>query len=214
MTATDAQRLTAKRIGGTFFAEVTGVVLARDLDAAWDAIHTAYLEHKILAFHGQDLTAKQFHDFGARFGLIEPHTVSMYHHEAFPGITVLSNRFELGRPKGIRDAGSHWHSDYSYKAIPANVTMLYALEVPEEGGDTKFVDLAAAYRALPEATKQRLDGLNAPCTTTATPRTTITRKAAGGCFRRRSGRRRRRSSIPSYAAIRNPARRRFSFSRA
>ncbi len=153
--------LAAQRIGGSFVAEVSGVDLARDMVAAWDAIHAAYLEHKILIFHDQDLSAKRFHDFGERFGTIEPHTVVMYHHNELPGITVLSNRVEMGRPKGIRDAGSHWHSDYSYKAIPANVTMLYALEVPNEGGDTKFIDLAAAYRALPDAIKQRLEGLTA-----------------------------------------------------
>jgi taurine dioxygenase len=65
----------------------------------------------------------------------------------------------MGRPKGIRDAGSSWHSDYSYKQVPANMTMLYALEVPEDGGDTIFADLAAAYEALPEKKKQQLDGL-------------------------------------------------------
>lgn len=161
MSETVSGVLTAKRIGGTFVAEVSGVDIARDQEAAWDAIHSAYLEHKILVFRGQKLTAKQFHGFGERFGPVEPHTVVMYHHEEFPGITVLSNRTEMGRPKGIRDAGSHWHSDYSYKAVPANVTTLYALEVPKEGGDTMFADLAAAYAALPEAMKQRLEGLKA-----------------------------------------------------
>jgi taurine dioxygenase len=153
--------LTAKRIGGTFVAEICGVDLARDLDAAWDDIHAAYLEHKVLVFRGQELTAKQFHDFGECFGPIEPHTVTMYHHDEFPGITVLSNRTEMGRPKGIRDAGSHWHSDYSYKSVPANVTMLYALEIPDQGGDTLFVDLGAAYETLSDDMKARLDGLTA-----------------------------------------------------
>ncbi|NKB57442.1 MAG: TauD/TfdA family dioxygenase [Alphaproteobacteria bacterium] len=161
MSETATVPLTATRIGGSFVADVTDIDVARNLDTAWDAIHAAYLEHKILAFHGQQLTAKQFHDFGERFGVIEPHTVAMYHHEEFPGITVLSNRVEMGRPKGIRDAGSHWHSDYSYKEIPANVTMLYALEIPNGGGDTMFTDLAAAYKAFPEAMKRRLDGLKA-----------------------------------------------------
>ncbi len=161
MSTTELTHLTANRIGGSFVADVSGVDLSRDMNDAWEAIHTAYLEHKILTFHGQSLTAKQFHDFGEKFGSIEPHTVVMYHHEEFPGITVLSNRVEMGRPKGIRDAGSHWHSDYSYKAVPANVTILFALEVPEQGGDTRFIDLSAAYHALPEETKQRLEGLTA-----------------------------------------------------
>jgi len=149
-----------ERIGETFFAEICGINTAAGFDdAAWSKFYAAYLDHQVLTLHGQVLTAEQFYALGENFGPVEPHTVSMYHHEEFAGITVLSNRTEMGRPKGIRDAGSSWHSDYSYKPIPANATMLYALEVPEEGGDTIFADLAAAYDALPVTTKQRLDGL-------------------------------------------------------
>ena len=149
-----------ERIGETFFAEVSDIDIAGSFDDTnWSAFYAAYLEHQVLALHDQSLTAAQFHAFGERFGPVEPHTVSMYHHEDFAGITVLSNRTEMGRPKGIRDAGSSWHSDYSYKPVPANATMLYALEIPEDGGDTIFADLAAAYDALPEAMKARLDGL-------------------------------------------------------
>ena len=161
MSTTEFDALTVHPRGEIFFADIADIDLATDLNSAWDDIHAAYLDHKVLCFHGQALSARQFHDLGERFGTIEPHTVTMYHHEEFSGITVLSNRTELGRPKGIRDAGSHWHSDYSYKSIPANVTLLYAIEVPEEGGDTMLIDLAAAYRALPDETKQRIDGLHA-----------------------------------------------------
>jgi len=149
-----------RRLGETFFAEVDGVDVSKGFDAAgWQAFYEAYLSHQVLALHDQSLTARQFYEFGQRFGPVEPHTVEMYHHEEFAGITVLSNRTEMGRPKGIRDAGSEWHSDYSYKKVTANATMLYALEIPEEGGDTIFADLAAAYAALPEATQARLEGL-------------------------------------------------------
>jgi len=152
--------MNVKRLGDTFFAEVDGIDVARDIDAGnWAELHDAYLSHQVLILHDQSMTAAQFYELGERFGPVEPHTVSMYHHEEFAGITVLSNRTEMGRPKGIRDAGSNWHSDYSYKQVPANATMLYALEVPEDGGDTIFADLAAAYDALPEKKKQQLDGL-------------------------------------------------------
>ena len=149
-----------ERIGETFFAKIDDIDIAGGFDeATWIAFRNAYLEHQVLALHDQSLTAAQFHAFGERFGPVEPHTVSMYHHEEFAGITVLSNRTEMGRPKGIRDAGSSWHSDYSYKPVPANATMLYALEVPAEGGDTVFADLAAAYDTLPASMKERLNGL-------------------------------------------------------
>ncbi len=53
-----------------------------------------------------------------------------------------------------------WHTDGSYKAVPALATCLYGLEVPDEGGDTLFADMAAAYEALPQAMKTRLKGLH------------------------------------------------------
>ena len=149
-----------RRIGETFFAEVDDVDVSKGFDAAeWRAFYDAYLEHQVLVLHGQTLSAAQFHALGERFGLVEPHTVSMYHHDEFKGITVLSNRTEMGRPKGIRDAGSSWHSDYSYKPVPANATLLYALEIPDAGGDTIFADLAAAYSALSDEKKASLEGL-------------------------------------------------------
>ena len=149
-----------RRIGETFFAEVDDVDVSKGFDAAeWQAFYDAYLEHQVLLLHGQTLSAAQFHALGERFGPVEPHTVSMYHHDEFKGITVLSNRTEMGRPKGIRDAGSSWHSDYSYKPVPANATMLYALETPDAGGDTIFADLAAAHRALSDEKKASLEGL-------------------------------------------------------
>ena len=149
-----------RRIGETFFAEVDDVDVSKGFDAAeWQAFYGAYLEHQVLVLHGQTLSAAQFHALGERFGLVEPHTVSMYHHDEFKGITVLSNRTEMGRPKGIRDAGSSWHSDYSYKPVPANATLLYALEIPDAGGDTIFADLAAAYSALSDEKKASLEGL-------------------------------------------------------
>jgi alpha-ketoglutarate-dependent taurine dioxygenase len=53
-----------------------------------------------------------------------------------------------------------WHTDGSYKSVPALATCLYGLEVPDEGGDTLFTDMAAAYDALDESMKKRLAGLH------------------------------------------------------
>ena len=152
--------LSIEQIGGTFVAELRGIDLARDLDEeTWASIHQAYLDHKVLILRNQELTSDQYCAFGERFGPIEPHTIRTFWHPDNPGITMLSNRTELGRPKGIRDAGSYWHSDYSYRKRPANVTMLYALEVPDEGGDTLFADLCAAYQALAPEMQTRLQEL-------------------------------------------------------
>jgi taurine dioxygenase len=140
-------------------AEISFIDLSRDIDSeSWNCLYRAYLDYKVLSIRGQSLTAQQFQDFGERFGPQDPHPVAMFHHPESKNITVLSNRLELGHPKGLRDAGSHWHSDYSYKAVPANATLLYALEVPQEGGDTLFCDLVAAYETLPESLKARILG--------------------------------------------------------
>lgn len=156
--------VSVERVGTSFVARVDGIDLGRDLDdETWDEIRRAYRNHKVLFFHKQSLTAKQLCDFGEAFGEIIPHTIRKFWHAEEPRITVLSNRIEYGKPKGIKDAGSFWHSDWSYLERPANATMLYAIEIPAEGGDTLFCDLTAAYDALTPAMKQRLDGLQYRC---------------------------------------------------
>ncbi len=103
--------INVRRIGDSFAAEVSGVDLSRPLDTeTWNQIYDAFLRHKVIAFHDQDLSAEQFYAFGERLGPVEPHTVAIFRHPDRPGITLLSNRVEMGRPKGIHDAGSHWRS--------------------------------------------------------------------------------------------------------
>jgi taurine dioxygenase len=60
---------------------------------------------------------------------------------------------------GLADAGTYFHSDYSYLEVPARCTLLYSIEVPKEGGDTLFADQYAAYDGLPESMKQRIEAL-------------------------------------------------------
>jgi taurine dioxygenase len=149
--------LSVRPLSDRLGAEISSIDLSREMDSeSWNRLYRAYLDYKLLSIRGQSLTAQQFQNFGERFGPPDPHPVAMFHHPESKNITILSNRLELGRPKGLRDAGSHWHSDYSYKAVPANATLLYALEVPQEGGDTLFCDLVAAYETLPESLKTRI----------------------------------------------------------
>ena len=93
---------------------------------------------------------------------MEPHVFTQYHHPDEPLVMVLSNRIKGDKkPAGLKDAGSFWHSDVAYKPEPAKATMLYALEVPEVGGDTLFCNMTAAYEGLSDDMKGRLDGLKA-----------------------------------------------------
>ena len=66
---------------------------------------------------------------------------------------------ENGKPLGLADGGTYWHTDYSYLDIPARATLLYSIQVPKVGGNTLFADQVTAYEDLPDATKKRIQGL-------------------------------------------------------
>ena len=75
-----------------------------------------------------------------------------------------------GKPTGLQDAGSYFHTDYSYLQVPARATTLYSRVVPRAGGDTLFADQQAAYDDLPEAMKQRIEEAGLPYDGTYRPR--------------------------------------------
>ena len=153
--------LSVKRINGSFVGEVEGVDLSEDHDAATiAAIRNALLEHEILVFHDQDMTDAEHVRFSQKFGPSEIHTVKQYLLPDFPEIIALANRGEKGT-KPVANGGAYWHSDITYKARPPMGSILYGLEIPPEGGDTLYCDMAAAYAALPDATKTRIAGLKA-----------------------------------------------------
>jgi taurine dioxygenase len=64
-----------------------------------------------------------------------------------------------GQPTGLADAGTYFHTDYSYLDVPARCTLLYSRQVPSKGGDTLFADQYTAYDDLPSSMKKRIDGL-------------------------------------------------------
>ena len=157
----DEVSLSISPVQGRFVAEIAGVDLSRPVDDAQFArIHDAFLGHSILVFRGQDLSNEQHIAFSCRFGELEIHTAKHWLLPEYPEILVLSNRGEEGtRP--IVNGGAYWHSDITYKAKPPLGSLLYALEVPPEGGDTLYADMYAAYESLDDETKARLEGLEA-----------------------------------------------------
>lgn len=128
-------------------------------DAPWRALSQAFFAAQVLVLRGQRLTAPQFHAFARRFGPPEPHVIDQFHHRDIADILVLSNVQRDGQPTGLADAGTYFHSDYSYLDVPARATTLYSIEVPKKGGDTLFADQYAAYDDLPAAMKQRIEPL-------------------------------------------------------
>lgn len=141
-------------------ADISGVDLSQPLsDATFDAVRDALHRRHVLAIRGQELHPASFLDFSKRFGPPEPHVLDQFHHREYPDILVLSNVVRDGKPVGLADGGTYWHSDYSYLDIPARATLLYSVEVPKVGGDTLFADQEQAYEDLPDAMKKRIEGL-------------------------------------------------------
>jgi taurine dioxygenase len=153
--------------GAALGAEIRGVDLAEPIDdATFAAIEQAYDEHGVIFFRGQIITPPQQVAFTRRFGAIEFNIFGeRWSVPGSPEIVVVSNITEDGRPVGVRRAGENWHSDMCYAARPPRGTMLYALEVPElfglTLGDTEFASAAAAWDALPDAIRHRLEGRQA-----------------------------------------------------
>ena len=150
------QTLTIRRLAGALGAELSGVDLSQHLpDETIAAIRQALVEHQVIFFRDQDLTPAQQVAFGARFGPLNIH----------PYVTGMAGQPEvmeiIKEPTDKINFGGGWHSDMSFLETPAIGSILYALELPEYGGDTLFASQAAAYDALSEGLKRTLEGLNA-----------------------------------------------------
>jgi taurine dioxygenase len=129
-----------------FGVEAGGVDLSRSFD--FGKLQEAFFANQLLVIRGQQLTAKQFLDFGRRFGKAEPHVIDQFHHPEHSDILILSNVKKNGEPTGLADAGTYFHTDYSYLETPARATTLYSIQVPRVGGDTLFANQYAAYDDL------------------------------------------------------------------
>ncbi|MGH8852322.1 MAG: TauD/TfdA dioxygenase family protein [Casimicrobiaceae bacterium] len=125
-------------------------------DASFDEIARTFFAAQVLVLRDQHLTPQQFLAFARRFGPPEPHVIDQFHHPEESNILILSNRKKNGQPIGLADAGTYFHTDYSYLQVPARATMLYSIEVPKAGGNTLFANQYAAYDGLSDATKRRI----------------------------------------------------------
>ncbi len=159
----DPTHVTVFPTGVSLAAEIRGVDLRTIDDAAFAAIHRAWLDHLVLLFRGQSLSDDDLIAFSRRFGELDWAPIQETGRrfvEGHPELYVVSNVVENGVPIGSLGAGEAvWHTDMSYLADPPKASMLYALELPPSGGDTGFVSMYAAYEALPAALKQRVASL-------------------------------------------------------
>lgn len=148
-------------------AEVTGVDLTRPLsDGDFATIDDAFESHSVLVFPGQDLDDDAQIAFSRRFGELEKTHAHVANNHTNKPVSVISNLGpdgKLMRPDDprvqFRIGQRNWHSDSSFKRVPAKASLLHARVLPPDGGDTEFASLRAAYDALPEDGKKKLDGL-------------------------------------------------------
>src|SRR5882757_9827472 len=158
-------------IGNEFVAEVTGIDLRAPLDAgATAAIHAAMDRYAALVFHDQPLTDEEQIAFTKSLGKIELNTANNVTRldQRRLGIEMsdISNLDQQGnllarddRRRLFNLGNQLWHSDSSFRAIPAKYSLLSGRVVAKKGGNTEFADMRAAYDALDEETKALIEDL-------------------------------------------------------
>ena len=156
--------LRVRKLSPTFGADVRGIDLSRPV--AKDtirAIRQLWYEHSVLLVPGQVLDEDTQVRFGEYFGELAK-TMGSYAilKNSHPAVMYVTNEKAEGKYVGaLPDGEMFFHSDMCYVERPCLGTMLYAMEIPSQGGNTLFADQYAAYEALPEETKRRIEGLNA-----------------------------------------------------
>src|SRR5207244_9062721 len=153
-----------------FAAELGDLDLARPLDAAdLAAVKAAFASYAVLIFPDQQLTQEQHLAFAALFGPLEL-TIAVHRKDAplrvrkeFADVSNLNHKDKVwgkdSRTRQFQLANRLWHTDSSFKRVPALASLLYARAIPTLAAHTEFADERAAYDALPETTKRRLEGL-------------------------------------------------------
>ncbi len=134
-------------------AEISGVDLSRPIDGQTrEALARALADHLALVFRGQTLTPAQYLAAASVFGLPMEQHYSQHNMPDFPLIGLISHR------NGQQPA-ERWHTDHTNRERPPAATILYGVEIPSAGGGTSVANMRAAYVALPEAERKRLDSL-------------------------------------------------------
>lgn len=149
-----------RKLGEAAGAEVLGLDMFEPWDAATrDVVYKAYLDNLVLVFRDQVLTAPEFMAFSRNFGALQPHVAKKYRHPEAEDIVMMTNVDKQGKFDEVgANRGVGWHSDLSYDQVPANGTLLHAVELPDRGGDTWFCNLYQAYETMPAALKRRITG--------------------------------------------------------
>ena len=152
--------LSTRPLTPTFGLEILDVDLRQPTDNMIAEIDALWVKHPVLLVRNQLLDEVQQIAFSKRFGEINIHVRTDIRSRSHPEVVMVSNlRLENGDNIGALASGeAKWHTDSCYKSKPDTGSILYALEVPEDGGKTAWANLQLAYEALPDATKTKLEG--------------------------------------------------------
>src|SRR5215510_14057843 len=162
--------ITVYPVTPSFAAEIGDVDLAATIDPTdLHGIKDAFTQYAVLIFPDQHLSQDQHLDFARYFGPLET-TIAVYRKDAalrlrkeFADVSNLSHENEVwGKESRVRSfqlGNRLWHTDSSFKQVPARASLLYARAIPPVGGHTEFADERAAYDALSEPMKRRLESL-------------------------------------------------------
>lgn len=142
--------------------EVRGVDLHAPLPGeTFAALRQALSENSLLLFRGQRVSPEAQIAFSRRLGPLEHHVLSQFNLPGHPEIYVVSNIVENGRHIGAHGGSKEYHSDLAYMAEPSLGSVFRCVECPAEGGETAFASMFAAYDALPDSLRRKVEGRTA-----------------------------------------------------
>jgi taurine dioxygenase len=125
-------------------------------------LNRALGEHLLVVVPGTPMTAPQMRDFASAFGTPRVQLLRYKRNDGVPEVsTMVSTLMADGTTDKTALRSEDWHTDDSYMAVPAKATLLHSMEIPSHGGRTWFCNMHAVYKALPEATRKRIDGRRA-----------------------------------------------------
>lgn len=158
--------LTLKKIRDDFAAEISGVDITKPVDdATFAEIRAALDEYSVLVFHDQKFDDETQVEFSLRFGALETSLTAKNpdrrHVADISNVDPETNEIipvEGWRSK-YNSGNEMWHTDSSFKPVPALASLLSGREVPPEGAETEFASMRTAWDKLPEHEKDRLEGL-------------------------------------------------------
>ena len=158
-----SHQITEHDIAPAIGAALRGIDLAGDLSApVVQTIKDRLRDRLVVCMRGQKLSDPALLAFSRRLGELDPPGPNPYGAPFLPEtpeINVISNIIENGKPIGNLGAGEAvWHADMTYVDVPPQAAVLYALEIPPEGGATYFANMCAAYDALPATLKSAVAG--------------------------------------------------------